>query len=997
MNQSVVVGLRFVPSMVVVALAATMALSSGPAIANPVPDGSLSTEVAQPEANRWTIEGGDRAGSNLFHSFQEFSIPTGGSVHFNNAADVANIFSRVTGGQRSTIDGELSANGGVNLFLLNPAGILFGPNARLDLGGSFFASTADRLVFADGLSFGVNDSAGRPLLSMTVPVGLQYGSAPGPIRVEARSLDPTATVPTGLQVKSSQAIGLFGGSLAFDQGWAIAPEGRIWAVAAGPGTVVNFSRLLDTPIAPGANLTFQGGGLAVSGNGGGELVVIGDRVQLSQGALLAANTLGTGDGRGLWVRSGEFGLTDRSAVSTITLGSGRSGDLSLMAERSISLSSGQDFAAVINQLLNNQFTENSIEGGLFSVSLGTGNAGQINLISENLILSDGSVIVSSTFNSGRGGDVVINATGTVRLSRAGLFSGTAGSGRSGDLISRSRYFELVNTGAVSSLTLSSGPAGSIDIEASDSITLIGGDPIPFNTGNFRSDTKGGIEASAFSSGSAAGGVQLTSPSISLDDVTVASSSVDFSSRDSGIGTPGNINLKSAQTLIQNGAAIVAGRVIQFSSIKINDPSDSTQNGKVIINATEVVDVDGGYLDPSSGISSSIISGNFSDHNNDSDGNYNVLSNAGTIEIYTKVLRVTKGSQIQSSTFTILDPGTGQPAVAGNGGNILIFASERIELDHLRPYKLTNPEGPTGFFTSTNFQTVNGIEIDPVSPFPSGRAGNIRIVTPELILLNGARITATSLGTGGAGNIDIQANRIRIIGENSVIRSLSGAGDAGNIRIQANEIELRDGGAITTDAFFTSTGGNIEIDTDTLAALGNSDISANAVTNFGGRVNLRAQGVFGTAFRNAPTDRSDITVSSARGPEFSGTVQLEVLNPDPARGAIALPTAVGVPPKPTSPCGPRSDPGAIEFFALGRAGQAPNPIETATLETMPFAADLRPIAPTTTAQAETTPPLREPILEATHWQRTETGQIQLVAAAPVQWAGFDSGCRWGAEP
>ncbi|WP_143473011.1 S-layer family protein [Limnothrix sp. PR1529] len=263
--------------------------------------------------------------------------------------------------------------------------------------------------------------------------------------------------------------------------------------------------------------------------------------------------------------------------------------------------------------------------------------------------------------------------------------------------------------------------------------------------------------------------------------------------------------------------------------------------------------------------------------------------------------------------------------------------------------------------------------------------------------NGARITATSLGTGGAGNIDIQANRIRVIGENSVIRSLSGAGDAGNIRIQANEIELRDGGAITTDARFTSTGGNIDIDTDTLVALGNSDISANAVTNFGGRVNLRAQGVFGTAFREALTDRSDITASSARGPEFSGTVQLEVLNPDPARGAIALPTAVGVPPKPTSPCGPRSDPRAIEFFALGRAGQAPNPIEAATLEAMPFTADLRPIAPTTTARAEATPPLREPILEATHWQRTEAGQIQLMAGAPVQWAGGESSCRWGAEP
>ena len=224
-----------------------------------------------------------------------------------------------------------------------------------------------------------------------------------------------------------------------------------------------------------------------------------------------------------------------------------------------------------------------------------------------------------------------------------------------------------------------------------------------------------------------------------------------------------------------------------------------------------------------------------------------------------------------------------------------------------------------------------------------------------------------------------------------------SGDFGSIQIDSHDIQLRNHSLISTNAQDSATGGNIVIDTDTLVALENSDISANSVNSFGGRVNLRAQGVFGTAFREALTDRSDITASSARGPEFSGTVQLEVLNPDPARGAIALPSDVGVPPEPTSPCGPRSDPRAIEFFALGRAGQAPNPIEAATLEAMPFTADLRPIAPTTTARAAATPPLREPILEATHWQRTEAGQIQLMAGAPVQWARGESSCRWGVEP
>ncbi|MBD2555006.1 filamentous hemagglutinin N-terminal domain-containing protein [Limnothrix sp. FACHB-708] len=593
--------------------------------------------MAQPEANRWTIEGGDRAGSNLFHSFQQFSIPTGGLAHFNNAADVANIFARVTGGQQSLLDGTLRANGAANLFLLNPAGILFGPNARLDLGGSFFASTADRLVFADGLSFGVNDPAGRPLLSMSVPVGLQYGSAPGAIRVEARSTNP---VPTGLEVKPGQAIGLFGGSLEFEQGWAIAPEGRIWAVAAGPGTVVNFNRLLDTPIAPGANLTFQGGGLEVSGNGGGELVAIGDRVQLGQGALLAANTLGTGDGRGLWVRSGEFGLTDRSAVSTITLGSGRGGDLSLTAQRSINLSSGRDFAGFINQLLAGQFAPSDVAGGLFSVSLGAGNAGRIVLGAENIDLSEGSVILTSTFGAGRGGDVLIDATGMVRLNRSGLFSGTAGSGKAGDLVSQSRNFEIINTGAVSSLTLSSGTAGNIDITALDSVTLIGGEFIPINIGNVQSMTGGGIEASSFSDMSSAGQARLSGFFSLLDEEARLVSSNSSNSSD-----PGEIRIQSSQVILKNRAALTTNR---YTQSPLPSMDKSTNNGRIIIDATELVEMD-----------NSILSTN-ADVNPSHSGDRLVLdsskfSESGTVEIYTKVLRVVGGSQIQSATVSILNP------------------------------------------------------------------------------------------------------------------------------------------------------------------------------------------------------------------------------------------------------------------------------------------------------------------------------------------------------
>ena len=147
-----------------------------------MPDRTLPTpSVVQSQGDLVDITGGVENGGNLFHSFEQFSVPTGQTAVFQHGG-VDRIFSRVTGDLPSNIDGTLRAGGSADLFLLNPNGVLFGPNARLDIGGSFFATTAERITFADGTIWGMGGEASAPLLTATVPMGLQWGSRSGGIR-----------------------------------------------------------------------------------------------------------------------------------------------------------------------------------------------------------------------------------------------------------------------------------------------------------------------------------------------------------------------------------------------------------------------------------------------------------------------------------------------------------------------------------------------------------------------------------------------------------------------------------------------------------------------------------------------------------------------------------------------------------------------------------------------------------------------------------------------
>ena len=232
-----------------------LTVNNTPAIAQITPDNTLGAESSRvlPNGNiDKIIDGGALRDRNLFHSFQEFNINNGQSVYFNNPSGIENILTRVTGGNASNILGTLGVDGAANLFLINPNGILFGENASLDVQGSFVGSTADSIKFADGIFFSAINNQETPLLTISLPIGLQMGQNPGKITVKGNGHNLTyetdlftlATIRDdvgGLQTQTGKTLALVGGDIALEGGNLKAESGRIELGSVAQPGLVSFN------------------------------------------------------------------------------------------------------------------------------------------------------------------------------------------------------------------------------------------------------------------------------------------------------------------------------------------------------------------------------------------------------------------------------------------------------------------------------------------------------------------------------------------------------------------------------------------------------------------------------------------------------------------------------------------------------------------------------------------------------------------------------------
>ncbi|MGL5805288.1 MAG: filamentous hemagglutinin N-terminal domain-containing protein, partial [Xenococcaceae cyanobacterium] len=321
------------------------------------PDGTVPT-VTEQEGNNVEITGGQREGNNLFHSFEEFSLTTGEEATFLNDTDIENIFTRVTGDAVSNIDGILRAQGNANLFLMNPNGIVFGENASLDIGGSFVGTTANSIEFADGNQFKADDANTKPILTVSVPVGLGFmGNEPGPIVVNGKgnqitpstSKSPTSVKDNtaGLFVDSGETLALIGGDVNLNGGTIKAPKGKIELGSVGSGSV-SFQQA-DNGLNFGFNNATINRNLALnnlslldaSGEGKGAISLTGSNINIADASVLLIQNTGDLRAEGISINAPESltlwrtspGGKVSSAISTETLSSGKGADISISTSK----------------------------------------------------------------------------------------------------------------------------------------------------------------------------------------------------------------------------------------------------------------------------------------------------------------------------------------------------------------------------------------------------------------------------------------------------------------------------------------------------------------------------------------------------------------------------------------------------------------------------------------------------------------------------------------
>lgn len=750
------------------------------------------------------ITGGTRAGNNIYHGLDALNIAPLDSVIFqtsiiNPAADlsVANILARIADGP-SSIYGNLNSATyypSANLFLLNPAGFLFGPNATLNVGGMLTVTSADYIKHEGGARFNAVPNATADALLSPAPVAAFgfLGSNPGAITVQGSQF----TVTPG------KSMSLVGGDISIQSG---TPEGTTTAQAArliAPGGQINL-------VSVGASV----GEVSVADFSPTQGMTMGN-ISLSQGALLdvSANAAGT-----VRIRGGQLEIAEGtiSADTANVSGSPTAIDIQLTGDLSIA----NDFASALT-----------------ARTTGAGNSGEIRISSANLVATTNSFdilpfIDTHTSGEGQAGNVRVStgnivATGTPDGLVSFIYSGTEGPGRGGDVTITARTLEI--TDSLGGITTGNFIANLLDIDSTGSAgnVTISADSLKLAFSQIETD------AFSYANGTGrSGNITVTSEQIDLTNSAITSAGHEHGgaitiSTDQLMATNSQIIVQS--NLADGGPVNISGRAIELSSGSsvVSSTGGDGHAGAITIIATDHL----GLLRASPGDRpSGIFSNSF--------GTYGNLGNAGDVLITTPRLEMTGGARINTTTAT-----------SGHGGNVLINASTSVSMSgetsgFFRPEPLFSlgTIQPSGIFTRTIGGNCSGA---------CGEAGNVSIATGTLTLNNGGQINSGTNSTGGGGSITINAsNTVSLSGTLSdgspvgifsrTIGTAPDSGSGGNIALTAGQsVTISDGASVSASSTGPGNAGNIAINAGQQFEMRNSSVKTEAAQASGGNIDIQA--------------------------------------------------------------------------------------------------------------------------------------------------------------
>jgi filamentous hemagglutinin family protein len=832
-----------------------LSLIGAPSSADIATDGTVGPvqTLAGPNFSIGTELGAIR-GTNLFHSFQTFNIHIGESATFTGPNSIDNVISRVTGGKISTINGLLRSEvGHADVYFINPSGVVFGPNAQVDVPGAFHVSTADELRFEDGVAYNATD-AGASTLSLAQPASFGFLSPqPTSITVNGSQLE---FVPNSRESLSAGNVTIQGGARLVSDGGDI----RITAVgesedavhlAAGPadfagsGTVaISESSTIDVSGTEGSETVALRGGLVEiadsvvaadhrgNENAGGQILLEADSVRVINSDI-RARVFGEGRGNDIVVVAEDLVVDaatapdGRSRLTTRVMpgASGAAGDVKVEVA-DVTLTNGGQLSSFIedgamgrggtvkvqagNTITIEGSNETGFHSGILTITLGVGNSGSVTIEANELHILDEGAVWTFTQGSGAGGNVTITANHSMLMDKAEIDTSSYDTGTAGHILLIADELSLLNDSEILADTYSSGAAGNIGIEVSGSISLDNysaieaatGDTGPagqvvIEAGDLRLLSGSSIIASTLGAG-AAGTLNIdVEGSFLIDDYSFISSGNVLGK---GSGTTGSLRVTANNLKILNGGLIenitlgdgdAPPIVIEVTDLMINGGGKLTG----ILSDTDLGSGKGGDIRVTATGQLELFNGGLISSNTRDEGN------AGAVCVEATDLVINGGGADQAGFTGIYSDARNS---LGTGGDVQVKVKERLEILHGGQISSSTMGGQADAGT-VNVQAAElvidgedqlistGIlgKANGVSDGSSGDAGDVSVtVTDRLEIHNGGKIsTSVELGEGNAGTVRVTATDVLIDGQDSGIFSSTIGGLTGILSGVSGEVQV----------------------------------------------------------------------------------------------------------------------------------------------------------------------------------------------------------------